>query len=59
MSKQLSISSAFAVFAMAAMTLSMTADYGTHAGGEAFVPALVEVPSFEWPSLPFTALHAQ
>ena len=53
MSKQLAISSAFAVFAMAAMTLSMTAGHGAHADGEAFVPSMAELPGFDWPSLPF------
>ena len=53
MSKQLAISSAFAVFAMAAMTLSLTADHRTHASGEMFAGSIAEAPEFKLPSLPF------
>lgn len=52
MSKQLAISSAFAVFAMAAMTLSMTAEHGAHAAGDPFAGSVAEAPEFKLPSLP-------
>lgn len=49
MSKQLAISSAFAVFAMAAMTLSVTAELHNQRSGDALVATMAEAPSFDWP----------
>ncbi|XUU60858.1 hypothetical protein ACRAQ6_00870 [Erythrobacter sp. HA6-11] len=51
MSKQLAISSAFAVFAMAAMTLTMTAENASHGPGKPVVQFVADLPDFELPTL--------
>lgn len=52
MSKQLAISSAFAVFAMAAMTLSLTADYRADVIGVPAIELEAAAPSIGRPVLP-------
>lgn len=54
MSKQLAISSAFAIFAMAAMTLTLTSERSALGSGDAFAPVQAEMPGLEWPKAPFS-----
>ena len=49
MSNQLAISSAFAIFAMAAMVLTHTPDNSGHGGGEGFAPLQVELDQIDLP----------
>ncbi|NVE95974.1 hypothetical protein [Altererythrobacter lutimaris] len=51
MSKQLAISSAFAVFAMAAMTLTMTAENASHGSSKPVVQFVADLPDFDLPTL--------
>ncbi len=53
MSKQLAISSTFAIFAMVAMTLAMTSDNRVSGASDPFAPVVIEAPEFDLPSLPF------
>jgi len=50
MSKQLAISSTFAVFAMACMVLSVTEDRSGLSGGDTLVPLQAELPSLDLPT---------
>ncbi len=51
MSKQLAISSTFAVFAMAAMALTMTAEHASHGAGKPVTQFVADLPDFELPTL--------
>lgn len=50
MSKQLAISSTFAVFAMVCMVLSVTGDRSGLSTGDMLVPVQAELPSLDLPT---------
>jgi len=50
MSKQLAISSTFAVFAMVCMVLSVTEDRSGLSGGDTLMPVQAELPSLDLPT---------